>query len=257
MVRRSLFVVALPVWLISVLARGQGAEGPLEGMWSDPANDPVDSLCRAWCTQDSIDHMNALLDDPANDDRPYAELFDEARAVREQYVRSHLTQDAIESEISPLEDPGYLECEPAGLARQLFFPHQLEIRHHADRIEMRYGEWDARRTIYLDADALPVDAPPELFGYSVGRYEGETLVIETSGISANLFLGLFRHSDRLTITESYTRDGDRLLLTVTFEDPWSLNEAVEVKKVWAWAPHIEIAPYVDCERPEPSGVNSR
>lgn len=257
MVRRSVFAVALPLAIISVPAHGQGAASPLEGMWSDPSNDPIDSLCRSWCTQGSIDRLNALLDDPANDDRSYSELRNEANEVRDQYVRSRLTQAAIESEIDPLEDPGYLECEPWGLARQLYAPHQLEIRHHADRIEMRYGEWGARRTIYLDADALPADTPPSLYGYSIGRYQGDRLVIETYGISSNLFLGLFTHSDQLTITESYARDGDRLLLTVTFEDPLSLKEPVEWKKVSAFAPDIEIAPYVDCERPETSGVNTR
>ena len=250
MLRRSLVVVALTAATISVTARGQGADGPLEGMWSDPSNDPIDSLCRSSCTQGAIDHMNALLDDPANDDRSYIELLNEAREVRAQYVRAHLTQAAIESVIGPLEDPGYLECEPWGLARQMFAPHQLEMRHHEDRIDLRYGEWDARRTVYLDEDALPADTPPSLYGYSVGRYDGDTLVIETTGISSNLFLGLYTHSDRLSITERYSRDGDRLLLTATFEDPLSLNAPVELIKVWAWAPDIEIAPYADCEPPE-------
>jgi hypothetical protein len=97
-------------------------------------------------------------------------------------------------------------------------------------------------------------------GYSVGRYEGGTLVIETTQIAANLapwgpgfipfpFDG--RHSDGLEAIERYTRsaDGERLLLDVTLEDPWALREPVTLKKVWEWAPEQEIAPYDQCERP--------
>ena len=44
-------------------------------------------------------------------------------------------------------------------------------------------------------------------------------------------------------------DGDRLEAIVTMEDPWSLRQAVQVKKAWGFAPAEEIFPYVDCERP--------
>ena len=97
-------------------------------------------------------------------------------------------------------------------------------------------------------------------GHSVARYEGDALVIDTSGISANLapwgpgfvphpFDG--KHSEQLRVVERYTRseEGDRLLLSATMEDPWALREPVVLKKVWSWAPDQEIFPYEDCERP--------
>jgi hypothetical protein len=97
-------------------------------------------------------------------------------------------------------------------------------------------------------------------GYSIGRYEGEALIIETSAIDANLapwgygfipfpFDG--KHSDQLRAVERYTRsaEGDRLLLSATLEDPWALREPVVLKKVWSFAPDQVISPYEDCERP--------
>ncbi len=97
-------------------------------------------------------------------------------------------------------------------------------------------------------------------GHSVGRYKGETLVIETSAIPSNLAPWGFgfipfpfdgKHSDQLRAVEVYTRsaDGNRLLLSATLEDPWALREPVVLKKVWSWAPDQEISPYEDCERP--------
>ena len=87
------------------------------------------------------------------------------------------------------------------------------------------------------------------------------LVIETTHIAANLAPWGFgfplpfpfdgRHSDQLRAVERYARseDGERLLMSVTLTDPWALREPVTLKKVWAWAPDQEIAPYEDCERP--------
>jgi hypothetical protein len=88
-------------------------------------------------------------------------------------------------------------------------------------------------------------------GRSVGRFDGQALVIETSGIAANRAPWQAEHSDQLRVVERYTRsqDGAQLLLTATMEDPWSLREPLVLKKIWTWAPTAEIAPYNDCERP--------
>ena len=85
----------------------------------------------------------------------------------------------------------------------------------------------------------------------MGHYDGDALVIETSGISANLTPYSSDHSDQLRIIERYTRssDGKRLVLSATLEDPVSLRQPIVLKKVWSWAPKSEIAPYKDCQRP--------
>ena len=236
--------------LIANSVSGQSRPGPLDGMWSDPSADPVDDYCSGVCTQAGIDRLNALLDDPANDARPYRELVAEANAAQNDYVLPLFTPLAFEHRISPLEDPGFTECRPWGLARQMLARHQLEIRTHPDRVEMHYGEWDARRTVWLDAPASSGDLPPSLLGYSVGRYEGDTLVIETEGVSAGLHRNGWPHTDQLRAVERYSRDGDRLLLTVLFEDPVYIDGALELKKIWGWAPDLAIAPYDDCEIPE-------
>jgi hypothetical protein len=130
----------------------------------------------------------------------------------------------------------------------------MEMRQYDDRIEIRYAEWDARRTIYMDGRRRPENQPASPMGYSLGRYEGRTLVVETFAVTANLagiFPLYFKHSDQLRITERYVRsmDGDRLEMTVTMEDPSSLRQALQFRKAWAWAPDEEIFPYVNCERP--------
>ena len=211
------------------------------------------------CTDAGIERLNALLDDPANDARPFGDLQKEARSYEREYLRSRLTADALKTyPLDPADNPSFLRCEPPGLAQQMFMPHQLEIRKRGnDQIELRYGEWEARRTIYLDSRKPPANQAKSLLGHSVGRWDGETLVVETSGIAANiagwpeLFNFSAKHSDQLRIVERYSRSLDKntLLLTATIEDPWGLREPVALKKIWRWAPESRIAPYKDCQRP--------
>lgn len=233
-----------------------------EGMWSDPPFTALDTFCLFFCSDVGLNYLNDSLSNPANDDRPYQEISGEAARYQiEHYIRPLMTAAALEDfPWDPAHDPGFLNCEPWGFVRQIFAAHQLEIRQHSDRIEMRYGEWDGRRTVYLDGRERPENLAPSSLGFSVGRYEGDTLVIETSAVRANRTLWRAHHSDELRTTERYTRDydGGRLLLEVVLEDPWSLKEPLRMKKVWRWAPEEEIFPYIDCEPPtDPSTLVSQ
>ena len=239
-------------------AHAQSAASRLEGMWSDPPVTPEGLFCFFACTDPGIARLNALLDDPANDPRPFPELQNEAKRYEREYIRSRLTAAALKRyPFDPADDPGFLRCEPWGVARQIFAPHQLEIRQRGtDRIELRYGEWDGRRTIYLDGRPRPANQAPNAMGHSVGRWDGETWVVETSGIAANIIMlpdlaAMGEHSDQLRVVERYTRstDGGALLLTATLTDPRTFPEPLVLKKIWRWAPEQQITPYEDCERP--------
>ena len=234
-------------------AEAQSSRPNLEGMWSDPPSTAVGSFCAAFCTNTGLDHLNALLDNPANDARPFEQLEAEAKTHEREYIRSRLTPSALKTyPLDPADDPGFLRCEPWGVARQIFARHQLSIRQLSNgRLELRYGEWDARRTIDMSSGKALVKQPLSAMGQSVGRWDGDALVIETSGIAANIATWPARHSDQLRVVERYTRspDGKTLSLSATMEDPATLREAVVIKKIWRWAPEQKIAPYTDCERP--------
>lgn len=243
-------------------AQTQQQTPDFEGLWSDPPFTAEDTFCMFFCSESGLEFLSALLDDPNNDDRSYRELLAETSSFQqEQYIRPLLTDAALEDfPWDPAKDPGFLECEPWGFARQIFAAHQLEIRQFTDRIEMRYGEWDGRRTIWLDGRARAEGDPPTKFGLSLGRYEGDSLVVETSGVTANRTLWRSHHSDQLRTIERYTRDyeGDRLLLSVVMEDPWGLKAPLEMNKIWRWAPEEAIFPYVDCAPPDdPSSLVSQ
>ena len=226
------------------------------GMWSDPPATAVDDFCFMTCTEEGVARLNALLDDPANDSRPYTELSrDAVRYQRDEVIRPRLNPATAKAfPIDPADDPGFLRCEPWGFARQIFAPHQLEIRQSDDRLELRYAEWDGHRTIYLADGHPPANQAASKMGFSVGRFEGDALVVETSAVTANLagiFPAWFPHGDQLRAVERYTRtaDGKRLEMTVTLEDPASMQQPLRFRKAWAWAPDEQIFPYTSCERP--------
>src|SRR6187549_3223662 len=146
----------LVLLVVSLAAATGAAQSPsratVEGMWSDPPVTIVATFCASWCTDAGIERLNTLLDDPANDSRPLAQLRAEAAAYQlNAYVKSRMTPAVLASfPMDPADDPGLLECEPWGLARQMFAPHQIEIRRRAnDRVELHYGEWDAHRIVYM------------------------------------------------------------------------------------------------------------
>src|SRR5438445_9812715 len=148
--RRCLIIAV--VLAMTALPAAPQSHPNFEGMWSDPPVTAEDTFCAAWCTDAGLERLKALLDNPANDKRRFADLSSEAdRYQREQYIRTRLTDAALKKfPLDPAADPGFLRCEPWGVARQIAARHQLRIRQQGrDRLELRYGEWDAYRTVYL------------------------------------------------------------------------------------------------------------
>src|ERR1051325_7387358 len=134
-------------------AKGQSQVQKLEGMWSDTSKTAIGQLCFFWCTDVGIERMKKLLDDPANDARPYSELLAETQKYQlDTYIKPKLINEAARQfPLNPLEDPSYVRCEPYGFAQQIVAAHQLEIRQRGNsRMEMHYGEWDAHRMIDMD-----------------------------------------------------------------------------------------------------------
>jgi hypothetical protein len=119
-------------------------------------------------------------------------------------------------------------CLSAGMPGMMSMAYGMEINHTKDKITI-YGELnDVYRRIYLDGrkpQQRTLD-DPTFAGYSVGHWDGDTLVVDTVAIREDTLLDLFSpHSDRLTVQERirFTAPGvleDRLTAT----DPKALVE---------------------------------
>jgi hypothetical protein len=83
------------------------------------------------------------------------------------------------------------------------------------------------RQIFTDGRPLEPDANPSWMGYSVGRWDGDTLVVESAGFNAKTWLlGGYPHTEGLRLTERYRRpDFGHLEIAVTFQDSGAYNRA--------------------------------
>jgi len=124
---------------------------------------------------------------------------------------------------------GMWDCAPAPLPSILSHPTPTNIVQRPDRVLISYEHDDGRRTIWMDGRHHP--PANELFyhGHSIGHYEGDLLVIETTNFTFDPD-GLDDHghlpsSPRKRLTERYRRTGpDSLELEITYEDSLFLTE---------------------------------
>ena len=102
------------------------------------------------------------------------------------------------------------------------------------------------RQIFLDGRALEKDPNPTWMGYSVGRWEGDTLVVESAGYNDRTWLeGNYPHTEALRVTERYQRpDFGHLELEVTMEDRGVYANPFRVKLVAELTADTEMLEYV-------------
>jgi hypothetical protein len=110
------------------------------------------------------------------------------------------------------------------------------------------------RQIHLDGRELPKEPNPSWMGYSVGRWEGDTLVVESSGFTDRSWLDYdgHPHTEALRIVERYRRrDVGHLDLEVTFEDPGAYSKPWTVSVPLELFPDTELLEFV-CKENEKS-----
>lgn len=103
------------------------------------------------------------------------------------------------------------------------------------------------RQIFLDARGHPDSPNPSWMGHSIGRWDGDTLIVDTLGFNGNGWLGPYPSSESLRMTEKYRRTAyGTMALEVTFEDPEVLAEPWVQRRELDLAPQEELIEYV-CE----------
>jgi len=111
-------------------------------------------------------------------------------------------------------------CLPAGVPGGLFI-YAFKMIQTPRQIVVLPESGDPPRQIYLDGRSLPVHPQPSWAGYSAGKWQGDTLVVETTGFTEDGWLDGFGHprSETMRITETYRRrDFGHADLEVNIED---------------------------------------
>ncbi len=127
-----------------------------------------------------------------------------------------------------------LGCGGKGMPEIIGVPAVTDFVDRGDSILMRIEEFDTVRTIHLNSRENPRAQPKTLLGYSTGRWEGDTLIVETGSVGApHLRPGVPLGPDA-SFVERFTPspDGKRLNYTIVMTDPYSLTQPVEQKRSW-------------------------
>jgi len=103
------------------------------------------------------------------------------------------------------------------------------------------------RQVFLDGRGHPANADPTWMGHSVGRWDGESLVVDSTGFNDRAWLLAYPRTEGLHVTERYTRvDLAHLEAQVTIEDPTVFQEPWVANMTWELAPQEEVLEFV-CE----------
>ncbi len=143
------------------------------------------------------------------------------------------------------ENSPTLRCDPDGPPKILNHPNPFEIVQIPGRMLMFFEEQHIWRTIWADGRELPKDPDPSYLGYAVGKWDGDTFVVETIGFNDKVWADAYGdpRSEQTHLTERYRRlNHDTLELQVTIDDPKSYTKPwVSPPKLHKLEPGWEIA----------------
>jgi len=133
------------------------------------------------------------------------------------------------------DDNFAIRCEPEGMPRIMTNPHPFEFVDQGARVALRSELYDVTRTIHIDDAASPADQPATPLGYSVGRWEGNTLVVSTTRANWPYFDNRGTpQSEAVEYDERFTPSDDqnRLDYRLTITDPATFSEPAIYERYW-------------------------
>src|SRR5687768_13933519 len=141
-------------------------------------------------------------------------------------------------------------CEPPAAIYSIQGPFPFEVYQSPELIVFKYEYYDQVRVVFMDGRAHPpADAPHTKTGHSIGHWEGDELVVDTTHLAASTITnnGL-EHGDRAHMVERYklSEDGRALLQTQWFEDPEMLENSGARFMRWERRPGEYVFPY-ECD----------
>jgi hypothetical protein len=225
--RTTAAVVALTViWGLDPTLHAQSAPAAdpggipdLAGTWDGGARArPVNSERVPW-GKENFPELNARA-------LAYQQVFDEALA------------------------PKY-DCQPSTSPALQYDPYMMEVVQWPDRVLFRYEKDDQLRTVWLDG-RKPTALNFGIQGFSVGRYEGSALLVETTHFVFDITgfddYNALPSSSQKRVLERYWREGNDLRVTVTVEDPLFLKKPASYTTRWIPAPKgYRLTPF-DCDQ---------
>lgn len=156
---------------------------------------------------------------------------------------------AVAVQWDPFDNP-LLRCGSMAMPRVMGTAFPFEFVRDGENIRMVFETGDLERYVHMNDSGTPPDAPSAM-GFSRGRFEGDTLVVETVRIAAGYFdRDGVPHSDAIHVIERYTpaEDYSRLDLRATVTDPEYFDGTFDIARYFAWQPGDFVQPYECVDR---------
>jgi hypothetical protein len=140
-----------------------------------------------------------------------------------------------------------LRCEPESVPKSLILPNPFEIVQIPGRVFMFFEEFHLWRTIWTDGRPLPKNPDPSYLGYSVGKWEGDTFVVDTIGFNDRPWVDSFGNprSEQMHLTERYRRlNRDTLEMQIITDDPKAYTSTwISAPRLFKFEPGWEIGEF--------------
>jgi hypothetical protein len=166
-----------------------------------------------------------------------------ASAIREERQRN-LSRDIPTS-----------KCLPSGIPPDMLRQIPFKILQTPSVTAILIEEFNHWRQIFTDGRSLPVDPEPAWFGYSIGKWDRDILVVETTGLNDKTWIdgGGTPHSEALHLTERFKRpDFGHMEIEYTFDDPKAFSKSFSATVKFELLPDTELLDH-ECENEKDAG----
>lgn len=148
---------------------------------------------------------------------------------------------------SDSKDDPTAACIVGGVPRSDLVPYPFKVLHVPGMLVILYEAVHSYRQIFSDGRQFPKDMNPSWFGYSVGKWEGDTFVVQTKGFNDKGWLDNFGKpaTDALSVTERFRRkDFGHMDIEITIDDPKAYTKPWTVTLPLILRPDTELLEYI-------------
>jgi hypothetical protein len=230
------WLVASPAAAADKPAAGKGGHPDLSGFWNLSAK-----VARDKALVDRLPPNTALLEDTGAVEFPqgeYGGLKVKPKAL------------AAAAAWTPSTDMSLTNaCKPPSIVYAMQGPFPLEIYQGTEFIIIKLEYFDMMRVVFMDGRKPDADTPHSKAGFSTGRWEGDTLVVETTHLSpATIANNGLSHTENVRVLERFrlTDGGKSLVATQEFEDPEILDNRGARVITWKKKAGDHVYPY-ECD----------
>jgi hypothetical protein len=158
---------------------------------------------------------------------------------------------------SDSKDDPTASCIVGGVPRSDLVPYPFKVLQVPGMLVILYEAVHSYRQIFSDGREFPKDMNPSWFGYSIGKWEGDTFVVQTTGFNDKGWLDNFGKpaTDALRVTERFLRkDFGHMDIEITIDDPKAYTRPWTVTLPLILLPDTELLEYICNENNKYSGL---